>query len=108
MRVVYEGPIDAVELPELRAVVKRGESIEVADDFGAALIEQRIWDTSPDEVLTWVGQDPGRAARLLVAEQDGARRPELLDHLRRLANPEPTVPPTTTRTRRAAQNSGGE
>lgn len=45
MRVTYEGPLDAVELPDLvEVVVKRGQTIEVSDKLGARLIEQSCWD----------------------------------------------------------------
>lgn len=45
MRVKYVGPFDAVEGPGFQA--KQGEVIEVADDLGAALIEQTDWQAAP-------------------------------------------------------------
>lgn len=43
MRVVYDGPIDAVEIPEANAIAVRGEPIEVPDDLGKRLCEQATW-----------------------------------------------------------------
>jgi hypothetical protein len=44
VRVTYTGPIDAVELPQTGAVVKRGESVDVPDDLGKSLIQQSCWE----------------------------------------------------------------
>lgn len=44
MRVTYTGPIDAVELPQTGAVVKRGDSVDVPDDLGRSLVEQSCWE----------------------------------------------------------------
>lgn len=43
MRVTYTGPIDAVELPQTGAVVKRGGTVDVPDELGRSLIEQSCW-----------------------------------------------------------------
>ncbi len=43
MRVVYDGPIDAVEVPEANAIAVRGKSIEVPDELGKRLCEQAVW-----------------------------------------------------------------
>jgi hypothetical protein len=46
LKVTYNGPSVAVDLlgPDNRTLqVKRGESIEVPDDYGKQLIEQDIW-----------------------------------------------------------------
>lgn len=47
MRVVYGGPSQAVEVPDLGAVVERGVPTEVPDSLGARLVEQACW-TEPD------------------------------------------------------------
>jgi hypothetical protein len=44
VRVTYTGPHDEVEIPDAAVTVKRGDSIEVADAFGASLIQQSCWD----------------------------------------------------------------
>jgi hypothetical protein len=88
VRVTYRGPHDGVELPMLhRVVVARGQTVEVDDELGARLIEQRTWDADPDDIAAWVGDDVERARRLLVAEQTGAGRDEVLAHLEQIANP---------------------
>lgn len=46
MRVTYVGPHDAVEIPVLDTVVKRGESIEVPSDIGHELVKQDSWETA--------------------------------------------------------------
>lgn len=43
MKVKYVGPFDAVEVPALDAVIKNGETVEVDDDMGLAMIEQEVW-----------------------------------------------------------------
>jgi hypothetical protein len=44
VRITYDGPFDAVELPDLHgAVVKHGESVEVPDELGRSLVEQSCW-----------------------------------------------------------------
>lgn len=96
MRVVYSGPIDAVEIPEANCIAVRDEAFDVDDELGARLIEQRPFDTSPDQVLAWVGKDPDRARRLLLAERDGAARPELLAQLEQIASPPKPAPPAAT------------
>ncbi|HEV2778546.1 MAG TPA: hypothetical protein VGX25_04025 [Actinophytocola sp.] len=86
MRVTYVGPLDAVELVDLhQVVVQQGDTIEVADELGARLVEQRCWDTSEAEVIAWVGDDPDRAARLLEAERNGAQRVDLVARLELIA-----------------------
>ncbi len=88
MRVTYRGPHDGVELPMLhQVVVKRGETIEVSDELGASLIEQAVWEAEPADITAWVGDDPERAARLLVAERNGAGRDEVIAHLEQIAHP---------------------
>lgn len=51
MRVIYDGPLDGVEIavPGERSslTVMRGEVIEVPADFGERLIEQDIWTKAP-------------------------------------------------------------
>lgn len=97
MHVTYHGPFDAVEIDGLTAVtVKRGETIEVNDDFGAQLIEQSTWDAPPEQVLAWVGKDTDRAATLLRAEQDGAQRADVLGPLDRILNPPKRKPAAET------------
>jgi hypothetical protein len=119
VRITYTGPHDGVEIPALtKVVVKLGETIEVSDDLGARLIEQRTWEAEPAELLAWVGKDTDRAARLLTAERDGAHRGEVLDELDRIANPpaqKPTKKPAGPGPRRAtattshpAGEQGGE
>lgn len=97
MRVTYNGPLDAVELPDLyQVVVKRGESIEVSDQLGARLIEQRCWDASPEVIAAWVGDDQDRAATLLQAERDGALRIDVIARLELIVNPAPDEIPDGT------------
>jgi hypothetical protein len=44
VRVVYDGPLDAVEVPSLGAIVERGKSIEIDDqDTAEALAAQGDW-----------------------------------------------------------------
>jgi hypothetical protein len=40
MRVTYEGPHDAVEIPAAGLTVARGETVEVPDEIGASLLRQ--------------------------------------------------------------------
>lgn len=47
MRVVYNGPHDAVEVPELSIVVRRGEPVEVRDGDAKLLLLQDVWDEAP-------------------------------------------------------------
>lgn len=47
MRVVYSGPHDAVEVPELGLVVRRGEPVEVLDGDAEQLLKQDVWDAAP-------------------------------------------------------------
>lgn len=51
MRVRYDGPIDAVELPQLDSVVvHRGETVELPDELGEALVQQSCWtEEAPPE-----------------------------------------------------------
>lgn len=44
MRVTYTGPIDAVELPQTGAVVKRGDTVDVPDSLGQSLVQQSCWE----------------------------------------------------------------
>lgn len=52
MRVIYDGPLDGVELavPGERGTltVWRGDAIEVPDEVGLSLIEQDIWSKAPE------------------------------------------------------------
>ena len=46
MKVKYTGPVVGVDLlgPDYRTLqVKRGESVDVPDDYGKQLIEQDVW-----------------------------------------------------------------
>jgi hypothetical protein len=46
MKVIYDGPYEAVELPlspSRTEVVEKGESIDVPDDIAKNLIEQGTW-----------------------------------------------------------------
>lgn len=47
MRVVYVGPHDAVEVPELGAVVRRGEPLDLLDGDAKLLLLQGVWETAP-------------------------------------------------------------
>lgn len=47
MRVVYNGPHDAVEVPELGLAVRRGEPVEVLDGDAKLLLQQDVWDNAP-------------------------------------------------------------
>lgn len=87
MRVVYKGPIDAVEVPAANCIAVRGEPIEVPDEVGVSLIEQGTWDAEPEVVLALVGNDRGRAAQFLQFERDGAQRSEVLEKLSKIAEP---------------------
>lgn len=90
MRITYHGPHDGVELAALtNVVVARGQTIEVDDELGASLIEQSCWDAEAGDVAAWVGDDQERAARLLVAETNGANRADLIARLDLIANPPP-------------------
>jgi len=40
MRVVYPGPIDAVEIAATGQIVRCGETVEVPDDIGKSLVSQ--------------------------------------------------------------------
>jgi hypothetical protein len=42
-RIVYNGPLDAVEIVLTRDVVQRGKSIEVPDDLAESLASQSDW-----------------------------------------------------------------
>lgn len=86
MRITYHGPHDGVELAALtNVVVARGQTIEVDDELGASLVEQATWDTSREELLAWLNRSADLvtrvewAERLLVAEQNGAQRTEVLE-----------------------------
>lgn len=88
MRITYHGPHDGVELAALHnVVVMRGQTIEVDDKLGASLVEQSTWDTSPKEILSFLGgiEDYDArvdwARRLLAAEQHGAQRTDVLEAL---------------------------
>ncbi len=87
MLVVYNGPIDAVEVPAANCIAVRGEPIEVPDEVGVSLIEQGTWDAEPKVVLALVGKDRGRATQFLQFERDGAQRPEVLEKLSKIAEP---------------------
>lgn len=57
MFVVYEGPIDAVEVPALNVVAGRGEPVEVPDnDASRELLKQDCWKqvtvSKPDNKTT--------------------------------------------------------
>jgi hypothetical protein len=41
MRITYVGPHDAVEVPAIRAIVRRDESVDVPDEQAWRLLEQR-------------------------------------------------------------------
>jgi len=43
MRVVYTGPIDAVEIAEVGIIATRGEPVEVPDELGERLLHQDTW-----------------------------------------------------------------
>jgi hypothetical protein len=44
MWIVYEGSLPRPAVPQLRGVeIVRGEPVEVPDEIGAALLEQRSW-----------------------------------------------------------------
>lgn len=43
MRVVYDGPFPAVDVPDLGCVVERGVPIDVTDEFGSQLVDQGPW-----------------------------------------------------------------
>jgi hypothetical protein len=44
--VVYNGPIDAVEVPAANCIAVRGEPIEVPDEVGKSLCQQDTWSES--------------------------------------------------------------
>lgn len=52
MRVIYDGPLDGVDLPvpgeRAPRTVLRGDVIEVPADFGERLLEQDIWTKAPE------------------------------------------------------------
>lgn len=87
MLVVYNGPIDAVEVPAANCIAVRGEPVEVPAEVGASLIEQGTWDADAKVVLAIVGKDRDRAKRFLQFERDGAQRPEVLEKLEKIAEP---------------------
>jgi hypothetical protein len=100
MKITYNGPYDAVEIAENGQIVERGETADVPDELAARLIEQSSWDANAKDVLTFVGKDADRAAVMLRAEQDGARRKAVLGPLAKLldvdepsALPAPEVAP---------------
>jgi hypothetical protein len=43
VKLVYDGPHDAVEVPAAGVVAERGKAVEVADDVAADLLEQDTW-----------------------------------------------------------------
>jgi hypothetical protein len=47
MRVVYVGPHDAVEVPELGVAVRRDQPVEVLDGDAEALLAQDVWEAAP-------------------------------------------------------------
>lgn len=47
-RIIYDGPHLAVEVPDLDAIVQRGEVVEVTDDeLAERLLEQAVWVEAP-------------------------------------------------------------
>lgn len=55
MFVVYRGPSDAVEVPALNVVARRGEPMEVPDEVATELLRQDCWQ--PDKPTTAVRDD---------------------------------------------------
>lgn len=46
MRVKYVGPLEAVEVPEIGAVVARDETVEVDDAIGKRMVESADWQAT--------------------------------------------------------------
>lgn len=84
MKVTYNGPYDAVEVAESGQIVERGQTVDMPDELAARLIEQSSWDVSARDVLAHVGKDEDRAATMLRAELDGARRKAVVRPLEKL------------------------
>ena len=43
MRVTYDGPHDAVDVPDAALTAQRGETVEVPDKIAKSLIESGMW-----------------------------------------------------------------
>lgn len=48
MRIVYQGPIDALEIPtdDNLYVAERGKPVELPDEIALALLDQADWKTA--------------------------------------------------------------
>jgi len=44
MRIVYTGPIDAVDIAETGLTAPRGQAVEVPDELGERLCQQDCWE----------------------------------------------------------------
>ena len=43
MKIVYEGPLEAVEIADTGQIAERGTPIDVASDLAGRLLEQADW-----------------------------------------------------------------
>jgi hypothetical protein len=49
VKLIYEGPIDEVEVPDAGVVARRGEPVEIDDDLARLLLKQDTWAEAPAE-----------------------------------------------------------
>lgn len=59
MRIVYTGPIDAVDIAETGTTATRGEPVEVSDELGARLCEQDCWQPAKAGRKSTVSEEQG-------------------------------------------------
>lgn len=79
LRHLDRGWVEEIDQPAAEPVAESAPAPE-----GPEPNPDAVPDGTADEVRTWVGDDPGRAALALAAEQAGKKRSTLIDQLTKL------------------------
>lgn len=72
-------------VPQSRAPAQQAQAQPAQPQPGPEDQDSDVPDGTAEEVLDWVGDDPGRARRALRAEEEGRQRSSLSSKLERIA-----------------------